>query len=66
MCQITTTAADPDYNDPWSTFSSVKSTGTGFAIDHARRWIMTNAHVVENATLIQVGARLCSENHSRW
>jgi hypothetical protein len=33
---ITTTASEPDFNEPWATFASIKSTGTGFAIDKNR------------------------------
>jgi S1-C subfamily serine protease len=43
---------DPNYYDPWSTHGATSASGSGCIISGKR--ILTNAHVVSNATFIQV------------
>jgi S1-C subfamily serine protease len=52
MVRITTTTQSPDYAMPWNPGSVGGGVGAGFVI--AGRRIMTNAHVVGNATFITV------------
>ncbi|MFM8808142.1 MAG: trypsin-like peptidase domain-containing protein [Chthoniobacterales bacterium] len=52
MVRISTTSQQPDYNSPWSPGSIGQGVGAGFVISGKR--IMTNAHVVSNATFITV------------
>lgn len=50
--KILVTASAPDFGDPWRTDEPANSNGTGFYIGDGR--ILTNAHVVANATYIAV------------
>jgi len=52
MVRISTTSQQPDYNSPWSPGALGQGVGAGFVISGKR--IMTNAHVVGNATFISV------------
>ena len=52
MVRISTTAQQPDYSVPWNPGNVGSGVGAGFVIDGKR--IMTNAHVVSNATFITV------------
>ena len=52
MVRISTTAQQPDYSVPWNPGNVAGGVGAGFVIDGKR--IMTNAHVVSNATFITV------------
>lgn len=52
MVRISTTAQQPDYAVPWNPGSVGSGVGAGFVIEGKR--IMTNAHVVSNATFITV------------
>ena len=52
MVRISTTSQQPDYNSPWSPGTIGQGVGAGFVISGKR--IMTNAHVVSNATFITV------------
>ncbi len=52
MVRISTTSQQPDYNSPWSPGALGQGVGAGFVIGGKR--IMTNAHVVSNATFISV------------
>ena len=52
MVRITTTSQQPDYSMPWNPGSISGGVGAGFVIDGQR--IMTNAHVVSNATFITI------------
>lgn len=52
MVRISTTSQQPDYTVPWNPGSVVSGVGAGFVI--AGKRIMTNAHVVSNATFITV------------
>lgn len=52
MVRISTTSQQPDYAVPWNPGSVTGGVGAGFVISGNR--IMTNAHVVSNATFITV------------
>jgi len=52
MVRISTTAQQPDYLVPWNPGNVGSGVGAGFVISGKR--IMTNAHVVSNATFITV------------
>lgn len=52
MVRITTTSQQPDYTSPWAPGSISGGVGAGFVISGNR--IMTNAHVVSNATFVSV------------
>ena len=52
MVRISTTAQQPDYSVPWNPGNVIGGVGAGFVIEGKR--IMTNAHVVSNATFITV------------
>jgi len=52
LVRISTTAQQPDYAVPWNPGNVVAGVGAGFVIEGNR--IMTNAHVVSNATFITV------------
>jgi S1-C subfamily serine protease len=52
LVRISTTSQQPDYTVPWNPGSVGSGVGAGFVIDGKR--IMTNAHVVSNATFITV------------
>lgn len=52
MVRITTASQQPDYSIPWAPGSVMRGVGAGFVIEGNR--IMTNAHVVSNATFITV------------
>ena len=52
MVRISTTAQQPDYTVPWNPGNVGSGVGAGFVIEGKR--IMTNAHVVSNATFITV------------
>lgn len=52
IVKIYTTRNSPDYDNPWSMRGSEAVTGSGCIIED--RQILTNAHVVENQTFIQV------------
>lgn len=52
IVKIYTTSAAPDYFTPWRLMTPGQSSGSGAVIDGNR--ILTNAHVVANASYIQV------------
>ncbi|MFI2812062.1 S1C family serine protease [Microbulbifer sp. JSM ZJ756] len=52
IIKIYTTAAAPDYFNPWSLLNPKQLSGSGAVIDDER--ILTNAHVVANGSFIQV------------
>lgn len=52
IVKIYTTSADPDYFTPWRLMTPSQSSGSGAVIDGKR--ILTNAHVVANASYVQV------------
>ncbi len=52
VVRISTTAQQPDYSVPWNPGNVGSGVGAGFVIEGKR--IMTNAHVVSNATFITV------------
>lgn len=51
VIKIYTTQATPDYFTPWALLTPRQSTGTGAVIEN--NLIMTNAHVVANASYVQ-------------
>jgi S1-C subfamily serine protease len=52
LVRISTTSQQADYSVPWNPGQIVSGVGAGFVIEGKR--IMTNAHVVSNATFITV------------
>lgn len=52
VVRIFATEQEPDYDSPWQARSSSSSTGSGVVI--GPRKILTSAHVVANATFIQI------------
>jgi len=52
MVRISTTSQQPDYTSPWNPPTVSDGVGAGFIIEGKR--IMTNAHVVSNATFVTV------------
>ncbi|KUJ83835.1 protease [Microbulbifer flavimaris] len=52
IIKIYTTAAAPDYFNPWALLNAKQLSGSGAVIDDQR--ILTNAHVVANGSFIQV------------
>lgn len=55
IVKIFTQSASYDYSVPWAAPVQQQSTGSGFLIeDSGNRMVVTNAHVVSNATFIQV------------
>lgn len=52
IVKIYTTSSDPDYYNPWSMMGSSSGTGSGCIISERR--ILSNAHVVNNQTFVQV------------
>ncbi|MCA8967116.1 MAG: trypsin-like peptidase domain-containing protein, partial [Planctomycetes bacterium] len=52
VVRVYCTYQDPDYESPWQSVAPRHSTGSGVVI--GRRQILTGAHVVANATFVQV------------
>ena len=52
VVKVFTTSNQIDFQKPWQSLGSRSSTGSGCIIEGNR--ILTNAHVVEDATFIQV------------
>ncbi|MBB3060563.1 S1C family serine protease [Microbulbifer rhizosphaerae] len=52
IIKIYTTAAAPDYFNPWALLNAQQLSGSGAVIDDKR--ILTNAHVIANGSFIQV------------
>ena len=52
IVKVYTTAAEPDYFTPWRLLTPSQSSGSGSVISGNR--ILTNAHVVANASYVQV------------
>lgn len=50
--KIHVTASEPNFTEPWKRLASTGSSGTGFYIGDDR--IMTNAHVIADASFVQV------------
>lgn len=50
VVRIMTTSQDPDYIQPWTGGSVTRASGSGFVVEGKR--ILTNAHVVSNATFL--------------
>jgi S1-C subfamily serine protease len=56
VVQVFCASAANDWSVPWTRALPVKSTGSGWIFDVQRRIIVTNAHVVEFASTLQVRA----------
>ena len=54
LVQIFTTSAEPLFEQPWTKAVPSSSTGSGFIIDVSNRLLLTNAHCVTHARVIQV------------
>jgi S1-C subfamily serine protease len=52
VIRVYSTSQDPDYDSPWQSQSPTSGTGSGVVIDDGL--VLTGAHVVANATFIQV------------
>jgi S1-C subfamily serine protease len=52
VVRIFATTQEPDYNNPWQTHAPSSSTGSGVVVAPGR--VLTGAHVVANATFLQV------------
>jgi S1-C subfamily serine protease len=59
VVKVFTIHSDPNYALPWSTKAQSSSTSTGFAIrgPKGQKWLLTNAHSVENHAVVQVRRR---------
>ena len=65
VVQILTTSQVADYDNPWRGIEKTSSTGTGLVIENAgKKYIVTNAHVVENSLIIRV--RLSNERKKKY
>jgi hypothetical protein len=64
VVQVFCSSAANDWCMPWSRALPVKSTGSGWIYDVQKRIIVTNAHVVEFASTLQVPAFLSSHSSS--
>ena len=58
VVQVFTSSAANDWCMPWSKALPEKSSGSGWIFDVKRRIIVTNAHVVQFASTLQVSAAL--------
>lgn len=55
VVQILTTTQHPNYDTPWSGTEVGGCSGTGLVISHdGKKYVMTNAHCVENSVVIRV------------
>jgi len=62
VVQISTTLFEPDYDEPTNGSRTKSCSGTGFVVENdGRKYILTNAHVVENAILLRVRDANCTE-----
>ncbi len=63
--QIYTTLLTPDYDIPWRAPEESSCTGSGVIIENAgKKYILTNAHVVENNSYLQV--RLADDRKRKY
>ena len=46
------TKVEPNYSQPWQMCPQRSSTGSAFVIDCGKRMVLTNSHVVSNATAV--------------
>jgi len=46
------TKVEPNYSQPWQMCPQRSSTGSAFVIDCAKRLVLTNSHVISNATAV--------------
>eukprot|EP01065_Artemidia_motanka_P002900 TRINITY_DN11379_c2_g1_i1.p1 TRINITY_DN11379_c2_g1~~TRINITY_DN11379_c2_g1_i1.p1 ORF type:complete len:622 (+),score=229.74 TRINITY_DN11379_c2_g1_i1:33-1868(+) len=64
VVKVYATASRPNYFLPWQRRYQHHSTGSGFVADLGRRLLLTNAHVVLDATFIEVRRESDSEKFS--
>ncbi len=65
LVQIITTYQEPNYDEPWFGTRVGSCTGSGSVIsDQGKIYILTNAHVVENAVVIRV--RLANDRKKKY
>eukprot|EP01060_Flectonema_neradi_P016088 TRINITY_DN2268_c2_g1_i2.p1 TRINITY_DN2268_c2_g1~~TRINITY_DN2268_c2_g1_i2.p1 ORF type:complete len:526 (+),score=38.29 TRINITY_DN2268_c2_g1_i2:54-1631(+) len=65
VVKVFATTCQPNYLLPWSKKAQQASSGSGFVVDMKHKLIITNAHVVMDAALIEVRKEGCSEkNHA--
>ncbi len=54
-----------DFYSPWRSKNAMEVTGSAFVVDYQdKRWLVTNSHVVSNASFIQVRRFGCASKHS--
>eukprot|EP00798_Chlamydomonas_sp_ICE-L_P024812 gene24812-10459_t len=54
VLKVFVTKVDPNYAQPWQMCPQRSSTGSAFVIDNVKRYILTNSHVISNATAVYV------------
>lgn len=55
----------PDYDYPWRDPETSSCKGSGFVVEHeGKKYILTNAHVAENATFMQI--RLANDRRKKY
>ncbi|KXZ51680.1 hypothetical protein GPECTOR_11g131 [Gonium pectorale] len=54
VLKVFVSKVDPNYAQPWQMCPQRTSTGSAFVLDTAKRTILTNSHVVSNATAVYV------------
>eukprot|EP01062_Namystynia_karyoxenos_P012554 TRINITY_DN14525_c0_g2_i1.p1 TRINITY_DN14525_c0_g2~~TRINITY_DN14525_c0_g2_i1.p1 ORF type:complete len:607 (+),score=146.80 TRINITY_DN14525_c0_g2_i1:86-1906(+) len=64
VVKVFATASHPNYFLPWQRKFQHHSTGSGFVVDRRRHLLLTNAHVVLDATFIEVRREADSEKFS--
>lgn len=52
VIRVFATSQDPDFDSPWQALSPSSSTGSAVVIEGG--WVLTGAHVVANATFLQI------------
>ncbi|MEW5310963.1 MAG: hypothetical protein WDW38_002714 [Sanguina aurantia] len=54
VLKVFVTKVDPNYSQPWQMCPQRSSSGSAFVVDTVKRHILTNSHVVSNATAIYI------------
>lgn len=52
VIRVFATSQDPDFDSPWQALSPSSSTGSAVVIEGG--WVLTGAHVIANATFLQI------------
>lgn len=67
VVKVFTASAEPNYALPWANKPQDSKTGTAFAIPHCgtngEGWLLTNAHVVRYAAVVQIRKRGDHQKH---